>query len=66
MMKAFCGRLAKKDLSEKFEFSPIASRFPDSVFVLIVCSFELMFYVPVKNNGHVGAVPPFYGTFTQH
>ena len=28
--------------------------------------FELMLYVPVKSNGHVGTLPPFYGTFTQH
>ena len=28
--------------------------------------FELMFYVPVNSNGHVGTLPPFYGTFTQH
>ena len=28
--------------------------------------FELMLYVPVNSNGHVGMLPPFYGTFTQH
>ena len=28
--------------------------------------FELMFYVPVNSNGHVGTLPPFYGTITQH
>ena len=28
--------------------------------------FELMLYVPVNSNGHVGKLPPFYGTFTQH
>ena len=24
-----------------------------------VCLFELMLYVPVNNNGHVGTLPPF-------
>ena len=28
--------------------------------------FELMLYIPVNSNGHVGMLPPFYGTFTQH
>ena len=31
-----------------------------------VCVFELMVNVPVNSNGHVGTLPPFYGTFTQH
>ena len=31
-----------------------------------VCSFELILYVPVNSNGHVGTLPPSYGTFTQH
>ena len=31
-----------------------------------VCLFDLMLYVPVNSNGHVGTTPPFYGTFTQH
>ena len=31
-----------------------------------VCLFELMLNVPVISNGHVGTLPPFYGTFTQH
>ena len=26
--------------------------------------FELMLYVAVNSNGHVGTLPPFYGTFT--
>ena len=33
---------------------------------MFVCLFELMLYVPVNSNGHVGTLPPFYGTFTQH
>ena len=33
---------------------------------IIVCLFELKLYVPVNSNGHVGTLPPFYGTFTQH
>ena len=28
------------------------------------CLAELMLYVPVNSNGHVGTVLPFYGTFT--
>ena len=28
--------------------------------------FECLFYFPVNSNGHVGMLPPFYGTFTQH
>ena len=28
--------------------------------------FELMLYVSVNSNGHVGMLPPFYRTFTQH
>ena len=31
-----------------------------------VCLFELMLYVPVNNNDHVGTLPPYFGTFTQH
>ena len=28
-----------------------------------VCLFVLiMLYVPINNNGHVGTLPPFYGT----
>ena len=34
--------------------------------VLFVCLFELMFCVPVNSKDHVGTLPPFYGTFTQH
>ena len=33
---------------------------------LFVCLCEVILYVPVNNNGHVGTLPPFYGTFTQH
>ena len=28
--------------------------------------FELMLYVPVNSYGHVGTLPPLYGTFTQN
>ena len=28
--------------------------------------FELMLYVPVNSSGHVGTLPPLYGTFTQN
>ena len=28
--------------------------------------FELMLYVPVKSNGHVVTLPPFYGAFAQY
>ena len=28
--------------------------------------FELMLYVPVNSQGHVGTLPPHYGTFTQN
>ena len=28
--------------------------------------FELMLYVPVNSQGHVGTLPPLYGTFTQN
>ena len=28
-----------------------------------ICCFELMFNVPVNSYGHVGTLPPFYGTF---
>ena len=31
-----------------------------------VCLFELILYVPVNSYGHVGMLPPFYRTFTQH
>ena len=27
-----------------------------------VCLFENMLYVPINSNGHVGTLPPFYGT----
>ena len=30
------------------------------------CLFELMFYIPVNSQGHVGRLPPFYGTCTQN
>ena len=35
---------------------------------LLFCLSELLLYVPVNKNGHrhVGTIPPFYGTFTQH
>ena len=29
----------------------------------IFCLFELMLYVPVNSNGHVGMLSPFYGTY---
>ena len=32
----------------------------------IFCLFELILYVTVNSNGHVGTEPPFNGTFTQH
>ena len=28
--------------------------------------FELILYVPVNGYGHVGMLPPFYGTLTLH
>ena len=28
--------------------------------------FELVLYVPVNSQGHVGTLPPHYGTFTQN
>ena len=28
-------------------------------FMNIVCLFELMLYIPVNSNGHVGTSPPF-------
>ena len=28
--------------------------------------FELMLYVPVNSQGHVGTLPPHYRTFTQN
>ena len=33
---------------------------------IFVCLFELMLYVPVNSQGHVGTLPPLYGTFTQN
>ena len=27
-----------------------------------VCLFEYMLYVPINSSGHVGTLPPFYGT----
>ena len=30
------------------------------------CLFELMRYVPVNSQCHVGTLPPLYGTFTQN
>ena len=39
--------------------------YPQSMFCLFDV-FDLMLYVPVNSNGHVGTLPPFYGTFTQH
>ena len=33
---------------------------------LFVCLFELILYVPVNSYGHVGTLPPFYWTSTQH
>ena len=38
-----------------------------SMYILVwVCLFEVMLNVPIKSNGQVGTLPPFYGTFTQH
>ena len=34
--------------------------------LVVLILFELMLYVSVNSNGHVGTLPPFYGTFTQH
>ena len=34
--------------------------------VICLCLFELMLYVPVRSLGHIGTLPPFYGTFTQN
>ena len=31
----------------------------------VVCLFELMLCVPVNSQGHVGTLPPFFGTLTQ-
>ena len=31
-------------------------------FLILVRLFELMLYVPVNSNGHVGTLPQFYGT----
>ena len=31
-----------------------------------ICLFELMLYVPVNSSGHVGTLPPLYGTFTHN
>ena len=36
-----------------------------SSFFFSVELFELMLNVKVKSYGHVGMLPPFYGTFTQ-
>ena len=33
---------------------------------LFACLFELMLYVQVNSKGHIGTLPPFYGTFTHH
>ena len=30
------------------------------------CLFEFMLNVSVNSYGHVGTLPPFYGTFTQN
>ena len=31
-----------------------------------VCLIDLWFSVPVNSYGHVGMLPPFYGTFTHY
>ena len=31
-----------------------------------LCLFELMLSVPVNSYGHVGTLPPYYGTYTQN
>ena len=36
------------------------------LFIKFECLFELMLNVPVNSYGHVGTLPPFYGTFTQN
>ena len=33
---------------------------------MFVCLFVCLFDVPVNSNSHVGTLPPFYVTFTQH
>ena len=33
---------------------------------MFICLFELVLYVLVNIQGHVGTLPPFYGTFTQN
>ena len=35
-------------------------------FMFISFSFELMINVLVNSHGHVGVLPPFYGTYTQN
>ena len=34
--------------------------------VKIVYLFELMLYIPVNSNSHVGMLPPFYWSFTKY
>ena len=33
---------------------------------LFVCLFQLWFSIPVNRYGHVGTLPPLYGTLTQN
>ena len=33
--------------------------------IMTIFLVELYFSVPVNGYGHVGTLPPFYGTFTQ-
>ena len=32
----------------------------------MICLFDLIRFVPVHSYGHVGTLPPFCGTSTQH
>ena len=51
------GTIAKSPIDENIYH--VMSQLDESNFV---CLFEWTFYVPININGHVGTLPPFYGT----
>ena len=49
-----------------YSISQLQSTTTSNCSFFLLYLFELTLYVPVNSNSHVGTLPPFNGTFTQH
>ena len=58
-------KILKKENGPRASSAP-ALELNTIIFKHVYCLFELMLYVPVNSQGHVGTLPPLYGTFTQN